>query len=275
MPWGIAAAAIEGVAAIGSAAINSDASGKEVKEQQNALNQASAAQQQGYQQAQNYLNPYYQTGSQDEALYNSILTGTPLNQQSTYQAGFGATNGNPAVTPTGDFALANQTGAGGGNSGQYSAFFNSPDYQFQLQQGMQALNNSASASGNVQSGAQQMAITNYAQGLASQQYNSFMNKLATQAGTGQNAGTSLGNIAIGQGSALGGIAAQIGNVQAAGTTANANALTSGISGLTSATGTGSAGGLGGIISGAFGGGSSGSNSGLGALGLTGDDLQDF
>ena len=253
----VAAAIGSTVASVGGSLISAnaqeDASKREVKQQQAALSAATAAQQQGYQQAQNYLNPYYQQGAQASSLYNSILTGTPLNQTSTYDAGFGATNGNSAVTPTGDYAIANQIGQGGPNSGQYSAFFNSPDYQFTLQQGLQALNNSASAQGNLLSGQQQIGIQNYAQGKASEQYNNFMNRLQGVAAQGQNAGTSLSNAAIGQASALGGIAAQQGNVAAAGTAAQTNAFTGGIQNSLGSLGIGAAGGTSGIYGGSGGG----------------------
>lgn len=331
MPWGVAAAAVGAAGSIAGAEINKSASSKGASQQSSALNSAGADIQQGYQEAQGYLNPYYQTGAQDEALYNSILTGTPLSSQATYAAGFGgpnsplsgqipsnimaglqteanlqksynpndftasaeqqqiqqfanmtpdeyavyanrysnfggltqqdwinAANASTAVSPAanqGAFGLAQNIGTspGGGTSGgQYAAFFNSPDYQFAMQQGLQALDNSASAKGNLLSGAQQIGVTNYAQGLASQQYNSFMSKLAAQASQGQQAGTALANTAVGQGSSLAGIAAQQGNVAAAGTTGGANALTSALSGLGGSYGVGAAGGLSGALSGLFG-----------------------
>lgn len=47
-----------------------------------------------------------------------------------------------------------------------------PGYDFRLQEGVRALDQSASAKGLLQSGAQQKAVTNYAQNLANQEYQS-------------------------------------------------------------------------------------------------------
>jgi hypothetical protein len=55
-----------------------------------------------------------------------------------------------------------------------------PSYQFRLSQGVNALDHSAAASGMLQSGAQQKAITKYGQDLASQEYaNAFARALQT------------------------------------------------------------------------------------------------
>lgn len=331
MPWAVAGAAVAAAGSVAASSISANAAAGGAKQQQSALAQAASADNQGYNEAQNYLNPYYQSGLQDQTLYNSILTGTPISQQAGFNQAFGGpvagnlgstlptniqnalksfTSKSPnleypdgsqafvnhqvtqlagldptkyaqelanlgldpstdqsvfknaaagvggATQPlTGDFALANNIGTSPGgttNGGQYAAFFNSPDYQFALQQGLSALDNSASAKGNLQSGAQQIGITNYAQGLASQQYNSFMSKLQQQATGGQQAGGALANAALGQGSALAGLTAQSGNVGAAGTVGQANALNSGIQNLTGSYGVGSAGGLQGALGGGSG-----------------------
>lgn len=89
-----------------------------------------------------------------------------------------------------------------------------PGYQFTLQQGEQALQNSAAASGGLLTGGTAKGITNYAEGLADttyqqtfqnsltayqQAYNTFQNnqtntynRLAGVAGAGQTAATTLG-----------------------------------------------------------------------------------
>lgn len=338
MPWAVAGAAVAAAGSIASSEISSNAAKGSAKDQQKALAQAATANNQGYLEAQNYLNPYYQTGLQNESLYNSILTGTPISQQAGFNQAFGGpTSGNLGSTLpsgvlnalktftskspniqypdggqafinhqvgllanmdpsrytselqnlgidpstdqsvfknavagiggitqplTGSYALADKLGAGGGGTGggQYAAFFNSPDYQFALQQGQQALDNSASAHGNLLSGQQQIGVTNYAQGLASQQYNNFMNRLQGSAVQGQQAGGALANAALGQGSALAGLTAQSGNVGAAGTVGQANALNSGIQNGIGSYGIGSAGGLQGSLGGLFG--SESSSSGL-------------
>lgn len=79
-------------------------------------------------------------------------------------------------------------GAPGGN-GQpdYSAFYNSPDYQFARDQGTAATQNVLSAQGNLMSGGGLTALTNYGQGLASQQYGNYFNRLMGLANVGQSA----------------------------------------------------------------------------------------
>lgn len=80
-----------------------------------------------------------------------------------------------------------------------SGLENDPFYQFQLQQGLDAVQGSAAARGNLRSGATLKALTEYGQGMASQQaqqgYNRAMNRrneLMQLAGMGANA---LGSIA--------------------------------------------------------------------------------
>ncbi|MGX9958522.1 hypothetical protein ACW0US_07050 [Xanthomonas euvesicatoria] len=80
------------------------------------------------------------------------------------------------------------------NSGNYSSFQESPDYQFTLQQGLQGLDRSAAARGSLYSGGQQADIMQYGQGLASQQYNNYYNKLASLAGMGQSAASALAGV---------------------------------------------------------------------------------
>ena len=57
-------------------------------------------------------------------------------------------------------------------------FYNDPSFKFRLQQGVSALDKSASARGKLLSGQQQQAVANYGQNLASQEYaNAFARAL--------------------------------------------------------------------------------------------------
>lgn len=113
------------------------------------------------------------------------------------------------------------------NSGNYQSFQESPDYQFTLQQGLQGLDRSAAARGSLYSGGQQADIMQYGQGLASQQYNNYYNKLAGLAGMGQSAAGALAGVNTGYANAVGGA-----NAQAASSSANANAeMITGLAGL--------------------------------------------
>jgi hypothetical protein len=85
-----------------------------------------------------------------------------------------------------------------------------PGYQFTLAQGLQGVNNSAAARGMLKSGNTLQALTQYASGLADNTYQQAVQNTQNAVGLGQaaaagqaaqigQAGTNLGNIAIGQG----------------------------------------------------------------------------
>ena len=90
----------------------------------------------------------------------------------------------------------------GGLGGDLSAFYNSPDYQFALKGGSQALDNSAAAKGGVLSGNQIRAQTEYGQGLATQNLQSYFARLSGMAGQGIQAGGYLGQIGSGLGNGI-------------------------------------------------------------------------
>jgi hypothetical protein len=100
------------------------------------------------------------------------------------------------------------------NSGDYSAFNNSPDYQFALQQGLGGLDRSAAAKGSLYSGGHSADLLNYASGLASQNYGNWYNRLAGLSSQGQAAASNLGSIGNGQAAAIGGYLTNAGNANA-------------------------------------------------------------
>jgi hypothetical protein len=116
-------------------------------------------------------------------------------------------------------------GMGEGGTGQpdYSAFQNSPDYQFALQQGGQAVDRSAAARGNLNSGNTLAAQQQFGQGLASQQLGNYRNQLMGLIGGGQNAGNVLAQAGLQTGQMVGN------NLMAAGNARGSGALASGIS----------------------------------------------
>lgn len=107
-------------------------------------------------------------------------------------------------------------------------FEETPGYQFRLQQGLDAVEASRAARGGLFSGATGQALNNYAQGMASQEYGTYMNRLQGLANMGQSA-------AAGQGAAAQQFASQqtntlgaLGNAQAAGAIGVGNALNTGV-----------------------------------------------
>lgn len=109
-----------------------------------------------------------------------------------------------------------------------SDFYTSPGYQWRLGQGISALDRSAAAKGRLLSGGQTKAVQEYGQGLASAEYQNWLDQYWKAAGMGQQAtgalsGTNSGLTQYG-GNAL------MGGAQAAGnyTVAGAHDLASGI-----------------------------------------------
>lgn len=101
-------------------------------------------------------------------------------------------------------ALARLYGLGG-QPADMSAFTESPDYQFARDQGLQGVERSASARGGLFSGAAGKALQGYGQGLASQQFSDYFNRMAGLAGQGQNAASTLYSGAMGGASNIGNI----------------------------------------------------------------------
>lgn len=110
----------------------------------------------------------------------------------------------------------------------HGGFQTTPGYDFRMQQGVNALEGSAAASGGLYSGRTMKALQDYGQGTASQEYGNYMNRLSGLAGSGQSAAgqqaTAAGNLGQSVGAAYG----DIGNAQAAGAIGQANAWSGGI-----------------------------------------------
>lgn len=201
--------------------------------------QAAAAQQQLELEKQIYdetverFQPYYNSGLDfQNALRYELLGGeTPMmggtvldvtrNKNGTFQVGDQSFNRKKDALA---YAEANPAG-----QFEYQGFQATPGYQFMLDQGQAAIDGSAAARGNVFSGATLKAQQAYGQGLANQEYGTYLDRLTGQASSGQaaagNMATAGANYASGAGNAL----ANMGNAQAAGYIGSANALTSGLS----------------------------------------------
>lgn len=86
------------------------------------------------------------------------------------------------------------------------SFFQSPAYQFNLTQGLDAINKSQVARGGAFSGGALKEVNDYAQGQASNEYGNYLNSLFGLAGIGESADTAKANIEIGAGSDLASLA---------------------------------------------------------------------
>lgn len=102
-----------------------------------------------------------------------------------------------------------------------------PGYQFQLQQGTDAIQNSAAANGLT--GNTLKALSDYGQGTASSYYNNYWNQLMQMANLGQTSAAGVGNIGASTANSIGQNTIGAGNAIAAGQVGSASAINSGIS----------------------------------------------
>lgn len=126
--------------------------------------------------------------------------------------------------------------ASGGNQlagPDYSAFYQSPDYQFRLNQGLNAVQNSAAAQGGLYSGNALRGINEFAQGSAAAEFGNYVNRQLALAGMGQAATTQAGNAAMTTGTNVGNLLLAQGNARASGIVGQANAVVGGVNDLAS------------------------------------------
>ena len=202
MPLGIAIGGA--VASIGSAVISSSGSGKAADAVKDSAAQTDATNRYIYDTTREDYAPYRQVGQ--GALYKlADMYGVSRPTAPTGMQGL-PTQQPDALVPQGAFwpALHNvvgwngvpQTGvagqAGGAPTGScmtagFDGFQTSPGYQFRTDEAMKAIERSAAARGGLRSGATMDALQRRVQGVASDEYENFANRLASLAGVGQSA----------------------------------------------------------------------------------------
>lgn len=117
-----------------------------------------------------------------------------------------------------------------------------PGYQFTLQQGLNAVNNATSATGQTGSGAQAKGLANYATGLAQNTYNQqYQNALTTYQqnasilgsllSTGQNAAAGIGSMGMQNAQSVGNTLMSGANATAAGQVAAGSSQTNALNSL--------------------------------------------
>ena len=207
MPWGAAIAA--GGAILGSV-ISSNGAQDAAQTQADAANNASAQQMAMYNQNVQRLAPW--TGAGQTALGNlQSLVGN---------------------------------GANGIATSPFSAamYQQSPGYQWQMDQGTQAVMNHAGALGGLNSGNTLKALQTYGQGLANQDYyqaanqyanwqNQIYNMTSGLSNTGANAAGMTAGLGANTATQIGSNMMGAGNAISAGQVAGANAIGNGLSGL--------------------------------------------
>lgn len=110
------------------------------------------------------------------------------------------------------------------NNGDYTGFYDSPDYQATLTQGLGALDRSAAARGNLGSGGTDADRIAYGQGLAAQQLGAYRNSLMGVAGLGANVQGNVNSLGASYSGAQAGQNNMAGAARASGYNAWSNAL---------------------------------------------------
>lgn len=161
--------------------------------------------------------------------------------QQNYTAGLQPFMQNFGQAQQGGTALGNALGLNGatGNAAATAAFQNNPGYQFQLQQGENSILANQAKTGQLASGATNLDLDQYSQGLANQGWNQYVQNLNPYLGASQQAASGIGGLYsglgnqlnanyMGQGNAQYGAQTSIGNANAnadlAGLNASANQI---------------------------------------------------
>jgi hypothetical protein len=163
-----------------------------------AADQSNALQERIYNQSRSDNEPWRQVGISALGKLAKIYGVSPQSLMPSYQGGVaGNYGGGDFGAPAGGVA-GNYGGAAdsANDNDPFAGFYASPDYQYRLGEGMKAIERSAAARGNLRSGATMRAIGNHAQGEASKEWNTYVDRLSSLAGVGQSATAS--NAALGQ-----------------------------------------------------------------------------
>jgi hypothetical protein len=112
-----------------------------------------------------------------------------------------------------------------GDAPNYRSFFASPDYQFRLNEGLDAVQNSAAARGGLYSGNALRGINEYGQGVAAGAFNDWFKNNLALAGIGTGATSQAGQGAMATGANVGNLLIGQGNARASGIVDQTNALT--------------------------------------------------
>lgn len=228
-------------ASVGSSVIGASAAKKAANAQTAAADRQIDLQREIYNDTTQRFEPYVDGGNRgwDAYLYEMglgdapMIGGTPAQIQAiTTGGGAGGTrysvNGQMfnALEEAQAYANANRTGGR-----QFGGFQEAPGYQFQLAQGLDAIQSTAAARGNLYSGATMQGAQEFGQGLANQEYNNYLNRLAGVGQSGQAAAGNQANAGANYAANAGNALASIGNARAAGAVGAANAWSGGLNNL--------------------------------------------
>jgi hypothetical protein len=208
----------------------------------NAANTAAQEQAQASRNALSTQVAAENTALASESPFLTIGTGAADQLANLYGIAYGPSGSASTTTgPTGIVTPGNVNATASSPGGQaienaaMANFTNTPDYKFAFQQGLQALDRSAAAGttpGLSQGGGGAvMGAEQYGQGLASQQFGNYFNRLLSLSNLGQSAAAGVSNTALSGANSQGNTQQAIGESLASGAVGSASAINSGLSGI--------------------------------------------
>jgi hypothetical protein len=225
------AAAVIGAGVLGAAG-SAYASSQASDAQQSAANTASGTQLQMYNQSRQDQTPWRQAGGQAvNALSNWYGLGgvqqqqtSGMGQPSRFGGGAGGMNG----IYGGSNMIPGGSQAGPSAMSQEQTIRNTPGYQFNFDQGQQAVQRNLAAKGLLNSGAAGKALTQYGQGYADNYQQQYVSGLQSLAGLGQSSANSTGALGANAANQIGSNQIYGGNAAAAGYANQSNSFNQGL-----------------------------------------------
>lgn len=206
------AAVVGGAATVGGALISSSGAKSAAQAQENAAESATQAQLSMFNTTQANFAPQVQLGQGAANMLGGIY-------------GIGGVTGGTGGTTTGS------------PQPNYAAFYNSPGYQFALSQGQSQVDKQAAAGGNLYSSNTLAALGANQQGIASTQYNSYINQLLSMAGLGNAASSGVGTAATATGQGVAASTIYGGKAAAGGIVNSSNAFANALGSMNNPTNT--------------------------------------
>lgn len=155
--------------------------------------------------------------------YDAAMSGLAMQNQARAKLDPYINVGTGATYSLGSLYGIGQDGKTGGQQ-DFSGFTNSPDYAFAKEQGQLGLDRYQNAKGMALSGGALKDAAQFNQGLATQQFGNYFNRLLSLSQIGQNAA----GAGVGAANAAANTMQGAGQAQAAGIVGGANAITGGI-----------------------------------------------
>lgn len=223
--WG--AAIVAGVATVGSAVIGSNASKSAANAQAGAAANAAQTQRDLFNAQAAYSAPQRNLGYGADTLL-AQLYGIPDPNAAGANSVYGANAAGASFANGGGGGTSGAPGTAGPGAPNYSAFFNSPGYQFSLQQGQNSIDRAAAANGSLYSSNTLGALSKYTAGAAGTQYNNYVQQLMGLAGLGGSAVAGTNAAAQNAGNNISSAQLSAGNANASGVLGSAGAWTGAI-----------------------------------------------